>query len=142
MTSARRWPARRLIRDEVIRLDNARLGSRLRRPEVSYASLKNEDVNRPVLSEEVCTEVEIEVKYSGYVRMAETARARRSETHDGWKIPEGFVFRKVRGLGDAAIERLERDRPDTVGHARRIPGLTPAAMSLLLIALRKSSEGG
>ena len=124
---------------EVARLERARLISRLRRTEVTYASLASEDVNRPALPAEVCAEVEVEVKYAGYVRMAQTAWNRRSELHDGWKIPAGFRFREVRGLGAEAVEKLENALPETVGHARRISGLTPAAVSLLLIALRRST---
>ncbi len=127
------------VRGEVARLEAARLTSRLRRTEVTYVSLKPEDPERPALPDEVCAEVEVEVKYAGYVRMAQTAWNRRSELHDGWKIPGGFRFRDVRGLGAEAVEKLEKAQPDTVGHARRISGLTPAAVSLLLIALRRST---
>lgn len=130
---------REQVRAEIARLEGARLSTKLRRPEVSYASLAAEDVNRPALPEEVCAEVEVEVKYAGYVKMAQTSWTRRAEAHDGWKIPSGFAFREVRGLGAEAVEKLERARPETVGHARRISGLTPAAVSLLLIVLRRES---
>ncbi|MDP1821774.1 MAG: tRNA uridine-5-carboxymethylaminomethyl(34) synthesis enzyme MnmG [Archangium sp.] len=127
------------VRGEVARLEATRLITRLRRPEVTYASLGAEDVERPALPAEVCAEVEVEVKYAGYVRMAQVAWTRRGDAHDGWKIPTGFQFREVRGLGAEAVEKLEQAQPDTVGHARRISGLTPAAVSLLLIALRRSA---
>lgn len=127
------------VRGEVARLEAARLITKLRRPEVTYASLGAEDVARPALPAEVCAEVEVEVKYAGYVRMAQAAWTRRGDVHDGWKIPSGFRFREVRGLGAEAVEKLEQAQPDTVGHARRISGLTPAAVSLLLIALRRST---
>ena len=127
------------VRGEVARLEAGRLLTKLKRPEVTYASLAAEDVERPALPEDVCAEVEVEVKYAGYVRMAQTTWTRRAETHDAWKIPSGFRFREVRGLGTEAVEKLEHAQPDTVGHARRIPGLTPAAVSLLLIALRRST---
>ena len=127
------------VRSEIARLEGARLITKLRRPEVTYASLAPVDAGRPALPDDVCAEVEVEVKYAGYVRMAQTSWNRRSDTHDGWKIPSGFRFREVRGLGAEAVEKLELARPDTVGHARRISGLTPAAVSLLLIALRRST---
>lgn len=127
------------VRGEVARLEAARLVTKLRRPEVTYASLAAEDVERPALPAEVCAEVEVEVKYAGYVRMAQAAWTRRGDAHDGWKIPTGFRFREVRGLGAEAVEKLELAQPGTVGHARRISGLTPAAVSLLLIALRRST---
>lgn len=129
-----------LVRGEVERLDRCGLAARLRRPEETYAGLAPVDQDRPVLPAELCEEVETEVKYQGYVRMARAAWNRRTDAHDGWKIPSGFQFREVRGLGAEALEKLERARPDTVGHARRIPGLTPAALSLLLIALRRASS--
>lgn len=127
------------VRGEIARLEGARLITKLRRPEVTYASLAAADGGRPALPDEVCSEVEVEVKYAGYVRMAQASWNRRSDTHDGWKIPSGFRFREVRGLGAEAVEKLERVQPDTVGHARKISGLTPAAVSLLLIALRRST---
>ena len=127
------------VRGEVERLEAARLSSKLRRTEVTYASLAAEDAGRPALPAEICAEVEVEVKYAGYVRMAQTSWLRRPEALDGWKIPSGFVFRDVRGLGAEAVEKLERAQPDTVGQARRISGLTPAAVSLLLISLRRHS---
>ncbi|MDP2275148.1 MAG: tRNA uridine-5-carboxymethylaminomethyl(34) synthesis enzyme MnmG [Archangium sp.] len=127
------------VRGELARLEAARLLTKLKRTEVTYASLAAEDPQRPALPAEVCAEVEVEVKYAGYVRMAQTSWNRRSDTHDAWKIPSGFRFREVRGLGAEAVEKLEQAQPDTVGHARRISGLTPAAVSLLLIALRRSS---
>lgn len=130
----------RLVCDEVARLEHVRLAPKLRRPEVTYASLAIEDAGRPVLPDDLCEEVEVEVKYAGYVRMAQNAWNRRAEMHDGWKIPATFSFRAVRGLSAEAVEKLERVRPDTVGHARRMQGLTPAALSLLLIALRRDAS--
>ncbi len=127
------------VKGELVRLEAARLLTKLKRTEVTYESLAAEDPQRPALPADVCAEVEVEVKYAGYVRMAQTSWNRRSDTHDAWKIPSGFRFREVRGLGAEAVEKLEQAQPDTVGHARRISGLTPAAVSLLLIALRRST---
>ena len=125
------------IRDELKRLEGARLLTKLRRPDVSYAALAEEDVARPVLDEEVTAEVEVEAKYAGYVKQANAAWTRKGDVHDAWKIPAGFRFETVRGLSKEAVEKLHQAQPDTVGNARRIPGLTPAAMSLLLVALRR-----
>ncbi len=128
------------IRAELARLEGARLLVKLRRTEVTYASLSSEDVNRPALPDDVVAEVEVEAKYAGYVKQANAAWTRKGDVHDTWKIPQEFRFASVRGLSSEAVEKLERARPDTVGHARRISGLTPAAMSLLLVALRRQSE--
>ncbi|MBL8913320.1 MAG: tRNA uridine-5-carboxymethylaminomethyl(34) synthesis enzyme MnmG [Archangium sp.] len=127
------------VREELSRLERARLLTKLRRTEVTYASLASEDGERPALPEDLATEVEVEAKYAGYVKQASIAWNRKVETHDAWKIPSGFAFASVRGLSREAIEKLERTRPETIGHARRIPGLTPASMSLLLVALRRES---
>ncbi len=124
------------VRGELARLEGARLLAKLRRPEVTYASLAAEDVHRPALPEDLCAEVEVEAKYAGYVKQAQTTWTRKVESHDAWRIPEGFRYAEVRGLSREAVEKLELVRPDTVGHARRVQGLTPAAMSLLLVALR------
>jgi tRNA uridine 5-carboxymethylaminomethyl modification enzyme len=130
------------IATEVARLEAAKLSSVLRRTEVTYASLAAQDPGRPALPEDVQAEVEVEVKYAGYVKQAQTSWVRKLDAHDGWRIPQGFSFRAVRGLGAEAMEKLERARPDTVGHARRIPGVTPAAVSLLLIALGRHADSG
>ncbi|MGV3624544.1 MAG: tRNA uridine-5-carboxymethylaminomethyl(34) synthesis enzyme MnmG [Archangium sp.] len=128
------------IRDELSRLEAAKLLTKLRRTEVTYASLASEDSGRPELDDEVAAEVEVEAKYAGYVKQANAAWTRKGDVHDAWKIPEAFSFATVRGLSAEAVEKLQRAQPDTVGHARRIPGLTPAAVSLLLVALRRHSE--
>jgi tRNA uridine 5-carboxymethylaminomethyl modification enzyme len=127
------------VKDELARLERARLLVKLRRPEVTYASLAAEDPDRPPLPPDVCDEVEVEARYAGYVKQAQAAWNRRAELHDGWRIPPGFSFASVRGLSNEAVDKLERARPETVGHARRLPGLTPAAVSLLLVALRREA---
>lgn len=128
------------VRDELARLERARLLVKLRRPEVTYASLAPEDPGRPALPPEVCEEVEVEARYAGYVKQAQAAWTRRADLHDGWRIPPGFSFGSVRGLSNEAVDKLERARPETVGQARRLPGLTPAAVSLLLVALRRDGD--
>ena len=74
--------------------------------------------------------VETSVKYAGYLRRqeAEVARARKDERR---RIPSGFPFHRVPGLSREAVQRLSQVRPDTLGQALRIPGLTPAAVAVL-----------
>ncbi len=127
------------VRAELARLERARLLTTLKRPEVTYASLSALDPSRPALPAEVCDEVEIEAKYAGYIAMADAQWARRGDSHDGWKIPAGFAFGSVAGLSAEVRERLTRAQPSTVGHARRLPGVTPAAVGLLLVHLRRVS---
>lgn len=125
------------IRAEVQRLKASPLGARLRRPEVTYASLASSDPERPALPADVAEEVEVELKYEGYIAQQERALQRRGDAWDGWRLPENLEYDRIRGLSSEAIEKLTRLRPATVGQARRIPGLTPAALSLLLIHLRR-----
>ena len=84
-------------------------------------------------------QVEIQVRYAGYLsRQLEDIEKRRK--HEGTPIPEGYDFGRVRGLSSEVREKLERVRPDTVGQASRIPGMTPAAISLLLVYLKKERQ--
>ncbi|HEY0093425.1 MAG TPA: tRNA uridine-5-carboxymethylaminomethyl(34) synthesis enzyme MnmG [Archangium sp.] len=132
----------RAVAEEVARLKRTGLAARLKRPEVTYAALAAEKPEGwPELSAEVVEEVEVEVKYEGYIVMAERAAAREAEAWDGWRIPGDFAYAGVRGLSAEAVEKLEKVRPATVGQARRIPGLTPAAFSLVLVALKRSGLG-
>ncbi|MFZ5471488.1 MAG: tRNA uridine-5-carboxymethylaminomethyl(34) synthesis enzyme MnmG [Myxococcota bacterium] len=128
---------RTAIAEEVARLRRRGLDGVLKRPEETYASTARLDLERPPLPEEVTSEVEVELKYEGYVARAERAVARGTEAYDGWPIPPGLVFGDIRGLSAEATERLTRFRPQTVGQARRLPGLTSAALSLLLVHLRR-----
>ncbi|WNG21709.1 tRNA uridine-5-carboxymethylaminomethyl(34) synthesis enzyme MnmG [Cystobacter fuscus] len=132
----------RAVRGEVERLKRTGLAARLKRPEVTYASLaRGAGEGWPELAADVVEEVEVEVKYEGYIVMAERAAAREAEAWDGWRIPGDFAYGGVRGLSAEAVEKLEKHRPGTVGQARRVPGLTPAAISLLLVALKREGLG-
>ncbi|MBJ6760791.1 tRNA uridine-5-carboxymethylaminomethyl(34) synthesis enzyme MnmG [Myxococcaceae bacterium JPH2] len=125
------------VTDEVARLKRGGLALRLKRPEMSHAQLGEGREDWPTLPPDVVEEVEVEVKYEGYIAQAERAAAREAEATDRWRIPEGFRFDAVRGLSAEAVEKLSAHQPGTVGQARRIPGLTPAAVSLLLVALKR-----
>src|SRR5690606_6208982 len=114
----------------------------LRRPELDYARL----VALPAFAPEspvpgdVAEQVEIETKYAGYLQRQreEIARAQRNEST---AIPDGFDYTQVRGLSAEAMQKLSRVRPQTVGQAQRIPGMTPAAISLLLVHLARHRPG-
>ncbi len=127
------------VKNELTRLECARLLTLLRRPEVTYESLGANDAERPALPAEVREEVEIEAKYAGYIAMADAQWARRGDEHDSWRFPPGFVFGSVQGLSAEVRERLSKAQPTTVGHARRLPGVTPAAVGLLLVHLKRVS---
>ena len=80
-------------------------------------------------------QVEIEIKYEGYIQrqLREIERLRDLEKI---RVPEGFVFDRVHGLSSELKEKLNRVRPETLGQASRIEGMTPAALSVLMIALK------
>ncbi len=111
----------------------------LRRPEIDYARLVSLPAFAPdaPLPDDVAEQVEIETKYAGYLQRQrdEIARARRNEDTP---VPDGFDYAQVRGLSAELLQKLERVRPQTVGQAQRIPGMTPAAISLLLVHLERA----
>ena len=112
----------------------------LKRPEFDYAGLMRLPSLAPgVDAAEVAEQVEIGMRYSGYLirQNEEIARQLRSETD---AIPADFDFAGVRGLTGEVAQKLARVRPQTVGQAQRIPGVTPAAISLLLVHLARYSR--
>ncbi|MBS0215013.1 MAG: tRNA uridine-5-carboxymethylaminomethyl(34) synthesis enzyme MnmG [Proteobacteria bacterium] len=110
----------------------------LRRPELDYAKLMRVPELGPAVADaKVAEQVEIEVKYSGYLdrQREEIARARRNEDT---AIPRGFDYDAVRGLSAEVLQKLARVQPQSIGQAARIPGVTPAAISLLLVHLTRA----
>jgi tRNA uridine 5-carboxymethylaminomethyl modification enzyme len=109
----------------------------LRRPELDYAGLMSIDGLGPGVSDpQVAEQIEIQVRYAGYLGRQREDIERR-QRHEGMAIAADFDYQRVRGLSTEVREKLERNRPDTVGQASRIPGMTPAAISLLLVYLKK-----
>ena len=109
----------------------------LRRPELDYATLMQVPGLAPGVDDaKVAEQVEIETKYAGYLgrQRDEIARQQRNETT---AIPDDFDYPQVHGLSAEALQKLQRVRPQTVGQAQRIPGMTPAAISLLLVHLER-----
>ena len=83
--------------------------------------------------------MEVEVKYEGYIRRQDEELAREADAFDAASIPPNLDFAGIRGLSHEAIEKLSRQRPTSVAQARRIPGVTPAALSLVLIHLKRAN---
>ena len=106
----------------------------LKRPQVGYASLKAVDITRPDLPDEVFEQVEIAVKYEGYISKQEQQikEMRRIECK---KIPEDIDYSSLKGLRLEAIEKLSKIRPQNLGQASRISGVNPADITALNIIL-------
>lgn len=109
----------------------------LRRPDVTLQILQDKHI-LPKWSEDINKQVEIECKYSGYISRQETeiAKIKRNEET---RIPTDFDFHTVKGLSNEILEKLIKFRPETVGQASRISGVTPSAVSMLLIFLQKTA---
>lgn len=109
------------------------------RPQVSYKDLEPFDTERPQLPDEVTEQVEIQIKYEGYIQkqLIQVEQMRRLETR---KIPEDINYEEVRGLRLEAIEKLQRIRPHSIGQASRISGVSPADISVLLIYMESCKE--
>lgn len=109
----------------------------LKRPEIGYAEIiqlpgVGPGVNDPAVAEQV----EVQVKYAGYIDR-QTSEIARQRKHEETLLPEQLEYAKVAGLSNEVKQKLGEQRPATLGQASRIPGITPAAVSLLLIHLKK-----
>ena len=114
-----------------------RLSDLLRRPEIDYATLMRlPGVGPGVDDDEVIAQLENGARYSGYIER-QREEVERNQAHEQTRIPVGVDYRTVRGLSSEVVQKLISHRPVTVGQAARISGITPAAISLLLVYLKK-----
>ena len=110
----------------------------LKRPDLDYAALMRVPSLGPAVEDAaVAEQVEIDAKYSGYLERQREEIARQ-QRHEATRIPEDFDYAQVRGLSAEVLQKLQRVRPQTIGQAQRIPGVTPAAISLLLVHLTRA----
>ena len=128
------------------------LADLLRRPDVSYAALMSldggaylsSDVSRETLGdllEPVIEQIEIAAKYSGYIDRQKD-EVERAAHYENLKLPEDLDYMQVTGLSIEVRQKLNKHRPETLGLASRISGVTPAAVSLLLVHLKKTKFKG
>ena len=109
----------------------------LRRPELDYVKLTSvTELGPAVEREDVAAQVEVQTKYSGYLER-QREEIERQRRHENTAIPQTFDYDKVRGLSSEVLLKLKRSLPATIGQAARISGVTPAAISLLLVHLKR-----
>jgi len=109
----------------------------LRRPGVGYAALLSlPGAGVAVSDAAVADQVEVETKYAGYIAR-EREEVDRGAAHENTPLPAGLDYRTVRGLSIEVQQKLNLHKPETLGQASRISGVTPAAISLLLVHLRR-----
>jgi tRNA uridine 5-carboxymethylaminomethyl modification enzyme len=118
-------------------LKEASLMELLKRPEVDIDQLLAFS-NETMVNEQVAEQVAIQAKYAGYIDRQQT-EINRTQRYEHLKLPENVDFSLVSGLSNEVSEKLKTQRPETLGQAARIPGITPAAISLLLVHLKKKS---
>jgi len=108
----------------------------LKRPEITYEFIDKVSPPEDEFSPEFKRQVEIQVKYEGYIRR-QVEMAERLKKIEKVKIPVGFDYGAVNGLSGEVLSKLEEVRPVNLGHASRIPGITPAAISLLMLTIER-----
>ncbi|WP_420996939.1 tRNA uridine-5-carboxymethylaminomethyl(34) synthesis enzyme MnmG [Cupriavidus sp. 30B13] len=126
------------------------LADLLRRPAVAYEALMALQGGKyapaqlldadPLLAEQIREQIEIGIKYHGYIAR-QAAEVDKLEANETTRLPDGFDYTEVRGLGFEVSQKLNQHRPETLGQASRISGVTPAAISLLLVHLKKKGMG-
>lgn len=108
----------------------------LKRPEIKYDFIKKIFPPFEVLTHEIESLVEINIKYEGYIQK-QLEMAERLKKLEHKKIPPGFNYKGIPGLSNEIIEKLSEVCPETIGQASRIPGITPAAISILLVSVER-----
>lgn len=113
-----------------------RLADLIKRPQLDYICLAPFDTDRPSLANYICEKVEIEIKYEGYIKRQQ-AQVDEMLRLENKVIPKDFDYSSVRGLRLEAVEKLCKIKPENIGQASRISGVSPADISVLLIYLSK-----
>jgi len=119
-------------------LKEANLMELLRRPEIDIQRLLGFFEGGDSIADQVGEQVEIQAKYEGYIVRQQT-EIDKALRHDHLRLPDSLDYAGVPGLSNEVSQKLKAQRPETLGQASRIPGMTPAAISLLLVYLKKKS---
>ena len=109
----------------------------LKRPEISYSELMTVEGLGPGNSDEkVAEQVDVQVRYSGYLTR-QAGEVEKNQRNEDTLIPSDFDYGQIQGLSSELCEKLQKTQPESIGQASRIPGMTPAAISLLLVFLKR-----
>ena len=119
--------------------NSARLADLLRRPQVTYADIAPFDPHRPELPAAVTEEVEIQIKYAGYLARQEK-QVQEFKKEESRRLPEGIDYNSISGLRLEARQKLSEIRPMSIGQAGRISGVSPADIAVLLIWLEQRGD--
>jgi len=112
------------------------LAALLTRPEVTYNQTASIDLNRPKLPAEVTEQVEIQIKYAGYIKRQEI-QVKRFKKLENYKIPKNIDYFNMHGISHEGKERFLEVQPISLGQAKRIPGITPSDIAALMINIEK-----
>ncbi|MBM4141382.1 MAG: tRNA uridine-5-carboxymethylaminomethyl(34) synthesis enzyme MnmG [Nitrospira sp.] len=108
----------------------------LKRPEITYEFIDKSFPSDKPLTPEIKKQVEIQIKYDGYI-LRQMEMAERLKKVEEKKIPEGFDYTSVNGISKEILSKLQEVKPANLGQASRIPGVTPAAISLLMVSIER-----
>ena len=119
--------------------NNLSLAQVLKRPEVSFGKMLELTGATFGYEEDIIESVEVALKYEGYIHRQEQQVARFKKL-EGRRIPMNFDYEGIKGFSNEVMEKLKKVRPSSIGQASRISGVTPAAISLLLVALERDQR--
>lgn len=112
----------------------------LKRPEISYNELSFIDINSvKMTNSDIRSQIEMEIKYEGYIKR-EKEQALKFRKLENVTIPHDFTYENIPGLSNELVQKLSRVKPNSIGQACRISGITPAAISVLMVYLKKSES--
>ena len=117
----------------------SKLSELLKRAEITYKSLEEIDENRPKLGEQVREEVEIQVKYDGYIKLQE-AQVEKFKKMEKKLLPDDLDYEQIKGISLEARQKLNKHKPHSIGQASRISGVSPADISVLLVYLQTKNN--
>ena len=117
------------------------LAQLLKRPEMSYGDLERLEGRVSQISERISRQVEIQCKYQGYIQRQE-GEVRKFKNLEKMNIPPGFNYQEIPGLSNEVRQKLSEVQPTSLGQASRISGMTPAALSVIMVYLKRVAETG